>query len=109
MFSVAINSHCNKEKMYKFRIPRKNQHWVYFYHSNLKVGPFGPPAVALGLNKRISIILRPSFSVTLTVLPWILKWGVDWRALINSRPFNIGNLREQNFVSDKFFLFLNFC
>ena len=34
--------------MYKFRIPRKNQHWVYFYHSNLKVGPFGPPPVDLG-------------------------------------------------------------
>ena len=37
--------------MYKFSIPRKNQHWVYFYHSNLKVGPFGPPLVALGLSK----------------------------------------------------------
>ena len=23
--------------MYRFRIPRTNQHWVYFYHSNLKV------------------------------------------------------------------------
>ena len=23
---------------------------VYFYHSNLKVGPVGPPPVALGLN-----------------------------------------------------------
>jgi hypothetical protein len=50
MFSVAIHSHCIKEKMYKFRIPRKNQHWVYFYYSNLKVGQFGPPPVALGLN-----------------------------------------------------------
>ena len=39
-----------QRKMYKFRIPRKNQHWVYFYHSNLKVGQFGPPPVALGLN-----------------------------------------------------------
>ena len=47
MFSVAILSHGIKEKMYKFRIPRKNQHWGYFYHSNLKVGPFGPPPVTL--------------------------------------------------------------
>ena len=37
--------------MYKFRIPKKNQHWVYFYHSNLKVGPFGPPPVALELKE----------------------------------------------------------
>ena len=26
-------------------------HWVYFCHSNLKVGPFGPPPVALGLKQ----------------------------------------------------------
>ena len=50
MFSVAIHSHCVKEKMYKFKMPRKNQHWVYSYHSNLKVGPFSPPPVALGLH-----------------------------------------------------------
>ena len=50
MFSVAIHSLCIKEKMYQFRIPRKNQQWVYFYLSNLKVGPFGPPPVALGSN-----------------------------------------------------------
>ena len=43
---------CLKEKMYKFRIPRKNQHWVNFCHANLKVGPFGPPPVALGLGKQ---------------------------------------------------------
>ena len=51
---VFINSHCIKEKMYKFRIPRKNKHWVYFYHSNLKEGPFGPPPVALGVNAALS-------------------------------------------------------
>ena len=49
MFSVAIPSHCIKEKMYKFRKPRKNQHLVYFYPLNLKVGPFSPPPGALGL------------------------------------------------------------
>ena len=42
MFSVAIHSHFIKEKMSKFKIPRKNQHWVYFYHSNLKVGVIWP-------------------------------------------------------------------
>ena len=42
-----------QRKIYKSKIPRKNQHWVYFYHSNLKVGPFGPPPVALGLRKVI--------------------------------------------------------
>ena len=44
--------------MYKFRTPRKNQHWVYFYHSNLKVGPFGPPPVALGLSAAVKVHLR---------------------------------------------------
>ena len=44
------STHTVSKKMYKFRIPRKNQHWVYFYHSNLKVGPFGPSPVALVLT-----------------------------------------------------------
>ena len=40
-----------QRKMYKFIIPRKNWHWVYFDHSNLTVVPFGPPLVALGLTQ----------------------------------------------------------
>ena len=55
--------------MYKFRTPRKNEPWVYFYYSNLKVGPFGPPPVALGLiwiqtNEQILIpVLKTHFSL----------------------------------------------
>ena len=40
--------------MYKYIIPRKNQHWVYFHHSNSKVEPFGPTPVALGLKNEIA-------------------------------------------------------
>ena len=46
MFWFAIHSHLLKENIHKFKIPRKNQHSIYFSHSNLKVGPFGPPPVA---------------------------------------------------------------
>ena len=49
MFSVAIHSHYIKEKCINLEYQEKNRPWVYFIHSNLEVGPFGPPPVALGL------------------------------------------------------------
>ena len=63
MFSVAIHSTCIKEKMYKIKLPRKNQHWIYFYNSILKVWPFGHPPVALGL--------------TIKFAPKITLWAVN--------------------------------
>ena len=68
MFSVEIHSHCIKEKVYKFRIPRKNQHWVYFYHSNLKVGPFGPPPVALELKYLYGAVTPKQLKLVLPVI-----------------------------------------
>jgi hypothetical protein len=57
MFSVAIRSHFIKKKCINLKYQEKNQHWVYFYHSNLKVRPFGPPLVAFGLTLPICHLL----------------------------------------------------
>ena len=64
MFSVAIHSHFIKENVYKFKIPRANQHSVYFLHSNLKVGLFGPPPSSLWVKQPTagrSATKRPCF------------------------------------------------
>ena len=67
MFLVAIHSHFIKENMYTFRIPRKNQHWVYFDHLNLKLGPFGPPLIALGLKDVLFLLSIPKQDQSISV------------------------------------------
>ena len=92
MFPVAIHSHCIKEKMYKFRIPRKNQHWVYFYYSNLKVGPFGPPPVALGLILSIYLVTKTGYynwlqPITLTGYNLLLHYNLNIQGSGNESHF----------------------
>ena len=42
MFSVEIHSNCSKEKFYKCRIARKNQHWVYLVSFKFKGRAISP-------------------------------------------------------------------
>ena len=57
MFWFAIHSHLLKENIHKFKIPRKNQHSIDFSHSNLKVGPFGPPPRSLRVKVEFSFFV----------------------------------------------------
>ena len=64
MFWFAVHSHLLKENIHKFKIPRKNQHSIDFSHSNLKVGPFGPPR-----SLRVNLIVFLAFIVEIAKIP----------------------------------------
>ena len=80
MFSVAMDSHCIKEKMYKFKIPRKKSALGIFLSFKFKgraIWP-SPGSHFVDLNKKIHLNSKTDFVYFMQLSEKIKKVLMDW-------------------------------